>query len=97
MSAILVVLGISTIIAALTCASIQLGLLAIALYSLALLLLVLACSWLFFSKRHWPALAVLALTLILFGFSWLPWFGQHVGEAGTGYHRHCIWQLGHVH
>jgi len=101
-SNLLTVFGLGLIAAVLVITGLgdALGLSAIALYSLGLLLLLVASIALFVSNQRLRGTFVLIAALALFGCSWFPWFGRHVGEPGIpggGYHRHPIWHLGHVH
>ncbi len=103
MSNLLTTLGLGIIAAVLVITGLggeALGLSAMVLFSLGLLLLLIASIDHFASNNRWRGAVVLVATLALFGCSWLPWYGRHVGEPGTpggGYHRHPIWHLGHVH
>jgi hypothetical protein len=90
-------LGVATTVLALGGASVSMGLTAVVLFVSALLLLLAGSLLYFLSKKRVQGTVVLLSALVLFAVSWLPWYGRHEGEAGMGYHRHTMWQLGHVH
>jgi hypothetical protein len=69
---------------------------ATSLFLVALLLLVSGSGLFFWSAKRAAGIVVLAAAVLLFTLSWLPWH-RHPGEAGTGYHRHNVWQMRHVH
>src|SRR6266496_6572049 len=99
MSYLLTTLGLGIIAAVLVITGLggeALGLSAMVLFSLGLLLLLIASIDHFASNNRRRGTVVLIVALALYAFSWLPLYGRHWEPRG-GYHHHPIWHLGHVH
>lgn len=96
MTYFLALAGIAATVVALTLASLQLGVFAIACYALGLLLLVIDAALLLAARQWRYGFSVLTVALGLFAVSLLPLY-EHVSEPGMGKHRHFIWQFYHVH
>lgn len=50
--------------------------------------------------HRWPGAVVAVVCVILLALSFLPVYVRHYypwGADGGSYHRHTIWELGHVH
>lgn len=99
MSYLLTTLGLGVIAAVLVITGLggeALGLSAIVLFSLGLLLLLVASINHFASSNPRRGTVLLIVALVLFVLSLPPLYGRHWEPRG-GSHRHPIWHLGHVH
>jgi hypothetical protein len=69
-----------------------------ALFGLAILLLSINSILLLKMKMFKYAFALALVIFVLLACSFIPWYGEHVGEPiERSTHRHSIWELGHVH